>query len=58
MAISIKLDNKEFEQEDTPRLDFFNDEEKNMTDRVEDLSQPKPYSDDKMVLRTDNLVKK
>lgn len=57
MGISIKLDNKEFDNEDTPQVDFFTEENRETIDTASPADK-KPYSDQKMVLRTDNLVKK
>lgn len=58
MGISIKLDNKEFEKEDTPKVDFFTEEERNTANVDQDATDKPQYSNDKMVLRTENLVKK
>lgn len=58
MGISIKLDNKEFEKEDTPKVDFFTEEERNTASVDPDATDKPQYSNDKMVLRTENLVKK
>ncbi len=57
MGISIKLDNKENEKEKTPEVKFYADENVAIEEGTPREEHAK-FSDDKMVLRTENLVKK